>query len=244
VSSDLALAVRPHGTPSAIDPLRARGISFEPHRFRLRKYRAAQARAKGIESRPTGEEVADLQACQEQVGQQTSISWRIGMRMVRPGRTPGLIRPNRWSDVCAHPGPAPGNTSIRPTVCPSRPSHELLSLRAGGPIRGSPDTGRLQSFARTTSAAGTEADIGSKSPRKAAPPPGSEENVPIATDPRPDVDAAPGADKSSRSKRAPFLVSFPITRPRQARPPAGCDPGRTRRPPESPRNRSQRQAAD
>jgi len=194
--------------------------------------------------------------------------------MVRPGRTPGPIRPNRWSDVCAHPGPAPGNTSIRPTVCPhpatnhpaatephgsnpehhhhtqdirahaqreeprpglrqsatvqhtdtadttdepgrstrqaSRPRHEPLSL-SGRPIRGSPDTGRLQSFPRTTSTAGTEADIGSNSPRKAAPPPGSNEKVPIATDPRPDVNPAPGADKSSCTKRAVSLVTFPIS---------------------------------
>ena len=115
-----------------IDPLRARGISFEPHRFRLRKYRAAQARAKGIESRPTGEEVADLQACQEQVGQQTSI-----LLAHRNARGSSFHDERKRAGTLAVCTPGPGSTGSGPGL-PRPPS----GLTAG--LTSAPTLGRRQ----------------------------------------------------------------------------------------------------
>ena len=96
---------------------------------------------------------------------------------------------------------------------PSRPRHETLGLRTGRPVSRSTNSSRFQRLSSPTPAARAQDDLGSNSPWKTTPPPWRQEKIPIATDPRPDIDTTPRAHKMRRIERPVNPMTFLVDRP-------------------------------
>jgi len=196
VSSDLALAARPHGTPERLPRFVARGVfaSFLAGSA-LANTEPAQARAPNLRSRQPGPSCAR----RPRAADPHLLAHRNAQ-----GKGPGT-RANRVNS------PALARRRASPNEL-SRPSHETLGRRTGRPVSRPTDTGRLQRFPGPASATRADACLGSLSPRKATPPSGSQENVPITSHPWPDGNAAPRADKVLRIERTVDPVSVLVER--------------------------------